>query len=71
MVDLTSAGAVEAIAQTRTGPSGVFILAFGPHTQREVLRAAREAGADEVVARGAAAARIEKRIRTTQGPAER
>ncbi|MEW6757007.1 MAG: DNA-binding response regulator [Acidobacteriota bacterium] len=68
VVDLTAAGALEAIARTRSGPSGVFILVFGPHVHSEVLRAAREAGANEVVARGAAAARIEKRIRSMEGP---
>jgi len=68
VVDLTSLGAVEAIARNRTSRSGLFILAFGPHTDREILRAAREAGADEVVARGAVAARIEKRLQVLGEP---
>ncbi|WP_018868813.1 MULTISPECIES: hypothetical protein [unclassified Thioalkalivibrio] len=38
------------------------ILAFGPHVEGSMLKAAREAGADEVVVRGKVADRVAKKI---------
>jgi hypothetical protein len=68
VVDLTSRGAPESILRARTSWPGVCVLAFGPHVGTAELRAAREAGADHVVARGAAASRVEKLIRCFPGP---
>jgi CheY-like chemotaxis protein len=48
---------VETLQQTTTGPPRV--VAFGPHVHAERLAAAREAGCDEVVSRGAFFARID------------
>ncbi|MGH7244319.1 MAG: hypothetical protein ACREJD_12985 [Phycisphaerales bacterium] len=43
---------IEALRVTGTARK-ICVVAFGPHVAREELRAAREAGADEVLTRGA------------------
>ncbi len=55
LVDLTLAGLdVRALVpQLRAvSPGTISIIAYGPHVQEARLRAAREAGCDEVLARG-------------------
>lgn len=71
IVDLDAAEtALELIRRVRTEPSSeqspemggwsprIRILAFGPHVATESFAAAREAGADEVMARGAFGSRM-------------
>jgi DNA-binding NarL/FixJ family response regulator len=53
VVDLSVRGAVDAIAALRAAGSDARIVAYGRHTAAEVLRDAREAGADRVLARSA------------------
>jgi DNA-binding NarL/FixJ family response regulator len=55
IVDLDSPEtALELIRTTRSEASGgVRVVAFGPHMAKDALQAARDAGADEVLARGA------------------
>ena len=52
-VDLSVAGAVDAIAALRAAGSTARIVAYGRHTSGDVLREARTAGADRVLARSA------------------
>ena len=53
VVDLSVAGAVDGIAALRAAGSGARVVAYGRHTNADVLRDAREAGADRVLARSA------------------
>ena len=54
IVDLEAETGLDLIALARAeGGSGVRVLAFGPHVQKDRLQAARDAGADEVLTRGA------------------
>ena len=49
LVDLAAPGALIAIEEmVRTG---VRVIAFGPHVDREVMRRARQIGAEQVLAR--------------------
>src|SRR3954447_6958974 len=50
VVDLGRRGAIEALPPIQPATAGRFI-GFGPHVERDVLRVAREAGCDEVLAR--------------------
>ncbi len=51
IIDLHAAG-IGATSTIRTAKcAGARVLAFGRHTEPQILRAAREAGADSVVAR--------------------
>lgn len=49
LADLTAPDAIAAIE--RLGRAGIRVIAFGPHADRLALRRARQAGADEVLAR--------------------
>ncbi|MGA9751415.1 MAG: DNA-binding response regulator [Acidobacteriota bacterium] len=70
-VDLTARGALETIASWKADHPCALILAFGPHVQTELLAAAREAGATEVVPRGAAERRLVALLRRPEpGTAE-
>ncbi|MDX1673540.1 MAG: hypothetical protein R3314_01965 [Longimicrobiales bacterium] len=53
LVDLQARDALEALEGLRDRPSEVRVVAWGPHVMEEALAAAREAGADEVLPRGA------------------
>lgn len=53
LVDLQAPGAVEALRGLADRPDGVRVVAWGPHVMEEALSAAREAGADDVMPRGA------------------
>ena len=58
IVDLDTAEAGLALIERLHSPSAsdeeraIRILAFGPHVQKELFQLARDAGADEVLARG-------------------
>ena len=52
-LSMASLDPAEAIRRLRSASNGVPILAFGPHVHEGRLAAAREAGADEVMSRGA------------------
>jgi len=61
LLDLTLSGldlkeAVAVACETRG--DGTRVIAYGPHVQEEMLSAAREAGCDEVLTRGALNARL-------------
>ncbi|WP_038052459.1 hypothetical protein [Thioalkalivibrio sp. ALJ1] len=61
VVDLGTRG-VEAIADWRQRYPEARILAFGPHVEGEMLKAARQSGADEVVVRGKVADRVAAKL---------
>ncbi len=58
LVDLEADGAIEAIERCRTMLPTPRIVAFGPHVRDDLFKAAREAGADEVLARSAFVTRL-------------
>lgn len=60
LVDLsaTAFDPVAAIAEVRAASPGAQIVAFVRHEETETIRSAREAGADDVFARGAFSARL-------------
>jgi hypothetical protein len=61
LVDLeVGDGVIDFIRRARASSNGnrIFILAFGPHVAADRFEAARRAGADRVIARGAFADRI-------------
>lgn len=51
LVDLHARGALDAIAALREAGSSATIIAFGSHVETAALQAARDAGADRVMAR--------------------
>ena len=53
LVDLHARGAVAAIPGFREAAASARVVAFGSHLETEALEAAREAGADRVMARSA------------------
>ncbi len=55
LVDLSAGGGdpLEAIALTRASSPEVQIVAFGPHVEGDLMNAARQRGADTVLARSA------------------
>ena len=58
LVDLETQGAVEAIERCRTMLPTPRIVAFGPHVREDLLAEARDAGADDVLARSAFVTRL-------------
>ncbi len=58
LVDLDADGAVDAIDRCRTMVPTPRIVAFGPHVRADLFTMAREAGADEVLARSAFVTRL-------------
>ncbi len=64
LVDLDAEGAFDAIERCRTMIPAPRIVAFGPHVRADLLAAAREAGADEVLPRSAFVARLPDLLRT-------
>lgn len=67
VMDLTAREALTHIRSFRESNPGVDILAFGPHVDGEAFKAAREAGATELVARGAVVERVLKRLTSAAG----
>jgi hypothetical protein len=53
LVDLQVSGALQAVQALSDRPAGTRIVAWGPHVMEEALAAARAAGADVVLPRGA------------------
>lgn len=53
LVDLQAAGAEAALEGLAGRAAGVRVVAWGPHVMEEALSAARGAGADDVLPRGA------------------
>ena len=53
LIDLHTRGALEAIPAARKAAPDATIVAFGSHVETDALTAAREAGADRVMARSA------------------
>ncbi len=62
VVDLTARDALAHIGRLRAEFPDVDILAFGPHVDGEAFKAARAAGASELVARGAVVDRVLRRL---------
>lgn len=59
LVDLTAApDAADAIAAVKAAHSDASVIAFARHDATDVIRAAREAGADRVLARSAFVAQL-------------
>jgi DNA-binding NarL/FixJ family response regulator len=57
-MDLTAARALDEIARLRAAHPSVTILAFGPHVDGDAFKAAKAAGASELVARGKVIERV-------------
>jgi DNA-binding NarL/FixJ family response regulator len=53
VVDLSRPDAVEGVRALRAAGSTVRVVAYGRHTERELLAEARAAGCDQVLARSA------------------
>jgi DNA-binding NarL/FixJ family response regulator len=53
LVDLQAKEGVAAVAGVRERAPGARVVAFAPHVAEDLLSAAREAGADRVMVRGA------------------
>jgi DNA-binding NarL/FixJ family response regulator len=53
VVDLGRPGGLDAVRALRAAGSGALVVAFGRHTEREVLAEAGAAGCDRVLARSA------------------
>jgi CheY-like chemotaxis protein len=51
----TAMGLIARLRDDRAGPKerAIRVIAFGPHVEKDALQAARNAGADEVLTRGA------------------
>lgn len=62
VIDLTARDALAHITRLRAEFPAVDILAFGPHVDGEGFRAAKSAGATELVARGAVVERILRKL---------
>ncbi len=58
VVDLTARDAAPHIRRLRDAHPELPILAFGPHVDGEAFKAAKEAGASELVARGKVIERV-------------
>ena len=58
LVDLEADEAVEAITRCKEAQPPPRIVAFGPHVRADLFEAARDAGADEVLARSAFVSRL-------------
>ncbi|ADC70592.1 conserved hypothetical protein [Thioalkalivibrio sp. K90mix] len=67
VIDL-AARDVDTVATWRERCPDAAILAFGPHVEGAMLKAARQAGADEVVVRGKVADRVSRRIEGSAAP---
>lgn len=53
LVDLQAREALDAVSRVRDAAPGARVVAFGPHVAEDALAAARSAGADVVMTRGA------------------
>ena len=64
LIDLTLATAASDIATLRSQHPDCRIIAFGPHVDGDAFKAAKQAGADELVARGKVMERVLARIKS-------
>jgi hypothetical protein len=62
VVDLATRNALEEISRLRSTFPAATVLAFGPHVDGEAFKAAKAAGASEVVARAAVVERVLRRF---------
>ena len=62
VIDLQAHGALQTIKRLRASRPEVHLIAYGPHVDGAALKTAREAGANEVVARGKVVDRVLRRI---------
>lgn len=53
LIDLDKDDAIALLTQARQASATLRIVAFGPHVAKDLLQAARDAGANEVMTRGA------------------
>jgi hypothetical protein len=67
LVDLQARGAVESIGEVRREAPGARIVAFGPHVDEGALAAARDAGAHQVMTRGAFVRGLAELVRGGEG----
>jgi DNA-binding NarL/FixJ family response regulator len=65
IVDLTSRDAAGHVARLRAAHPAVEIIAFGPHVDEAGLAAAKAAGANEAVPRGAILTLMQRRLQRT------
>jgi DNA-binding NarL/FixJ family response regulator len=64
LMDLTARDAVDHIARLRAAHPDIEIIAFGPHVDGAAFKAAKAAGASDVVARGAVVERMQRRLKS-------
>ncbi|MGH7550412.1 MAG: hypothetical protein ACREMD_04710 [Gemmatimonadota bacterium] len=71
LIDLSyrEAEPTETIRTLKSRPEPPHVVAFGPHRDGEAFRAARQAGADRVLARSAFVERLPKLLRGESGGA--
>lgn len=62
VMDLTARNALDEIARLRGAHPDLDILAFGPHVDGDAFKAAKAAGASELVARGKVIERVLAKI---------
>lgn len=62
VMDLTARNALEEIMRLRASWNDVDVLAFGPHVDGDAFKAAKVAGATELVARGKVVDRVLQKI---------
>lgn len=63
VMDLTARNATEEVRRLRTAWPQVDLVAFGPHVDGDAFKAAKTAGASELVARGRIVERVLSRIK--------
>jgi hypothetical protein len=62
VMDLQANEAMHHIMRLRTSRPDLYLIAYGPHVDGSALKTAREAGANEVVARGKVVERVLRRF---------
>lgn len=63
VMDLTARNALDELARLRREAPALEILAFGPHVDGDAFKAAKAAGASEIVARGKVIERVLAKLR--------
>lgn len=67
LIDLQAREAVSAVERVRERAGGARVVAFAPHVAGGLLAAAREAGADRVMVRGAFVRELADLVRLEDG----
>jgi hypothetical protein len=62
VMDLQANDAMQHIMRLRASRPDLYLIAYGPHVDGSALKTAREAGANEVVARGKVVERVLRRF---------